>query len=173
MALGEWVSVRSSAEYFEHQLAIERDELAEIPEEEEEELVLIYQARGMNLEQAREAAARVMSDPEQALQTLAREELGLGDEAEANAWVAAATSFVMFAIGAILPVLPWFVSSGVSATTASVLLSGVGLFSLGALITVFTGRSALFSGTRMLTLGLVAAAITYGIGTAIGVSTGI
>jgi VIT1/CCC1 family predicted Fe2+/Mn2+ transporter len=127
----------------------------------------------MNLEQAREAAARVMSDPEQALQTLAREELGLGDEAEANPWVAAATSFVMFAIGAILPVLPWFVSSGVSATTASVLLSGVGLFSLGALITVFTGRSALFSGTRMLTLGLVAAAITYGIGTAIGVSTGI
>ncbi|MEZ4494327.1 MAG: VIT1/CCC1 transporter family protein [Dehalococcoidia bacterium] len=169
MALGEWVSVRSSAEYFENQLAIERDELAEIPEEEEEELVLIYQAQGMDLEQARATAARVMSDPELALQTLAREELGMSEDADANPWVAGGVSFVMFAIGAVLPVLPWLVTEGVTATLASVILSGIGLFLLGALITFFTGRGALFSGTRMLVLGLAAAAITYGIGAAIGV----
>jgi VIT1/CCC1 family predicted Fe2+/Mn2+ transporter len=173
MALGEWVSVRSSAEYFQNQIAIERDELAEIPDEEEEELVLIYQARGMELEQARAAAANVMSDPERALQTLAREELGLSEDADANPWVAAGTSFVMFAIGAILPVVPWFITSGVAATVASVILSAFGLFALGALITIFTGRGTLFSGTRMLVLGLIAAAITFGIGTAIGVGTGI
>ncbi len=173
MALGEWVSVRSSAEYFQNQIAIERDELAEIPEEEEEELVLIYQARGMDLEQARAAAANVMSDPDRALETLAREELGLSEEVDANPWVAAGTSFVMFAIGAILPVIPWFITSGVAATVASVILSAFGLFALGALITIFTGRGTLFSGARMLVLGLLAAAITFGIGTAIGVGTGI
>ena len=173
MALGEWVSVRSSAEHYEHQLEIERDELAEVPEEEEEELVLIYQAQGLDLDVARATAARVMSDHGSALETLARAELGIvGDEAN-NPWVAAIASFVMFSLGATLPVLPWFVASGAAATVASVLLSAIGLFVLGAAITLFTSRGALYSGARMLALGLVAAAITYSIGAAIGVGTGI
>jgi VIT1/CCC1 family predicted Fe2+/Mn2+ transporter len=173
MALGEWVSVRSSAEHYEHQLEIERDELAEVPEEEEEELVLIYQAQGLELDVARATAARVMSDHGSALETLARAELGIvGDEAN-NPWVAAIASFVMFSLGATLPVLPWFVASGAAATVASVLLSAIGLFVLGAAITLFTSRGALYSGARMLALGLVAAAITYSIGAAIGVGTGI
>jgi VIT1/CCC1 family predicted Fe2+/Mn2+ transporter len=173
MALGEWVSVRSSAEYFEHQLDIERDELAEVPEEEQEELALIYQAQGLELEVARAAAARAMANRETALETLARAELGLSGEEANNPWVAAIASFVMFSIGAVLPVIPWLFASGATATVASIALSAVGLFALGALITIFTSRGPVYAGLRMLALGLVAAAITYGIGAAIGVGAGI
>src|SRR5690606_10052920 len=116
---------------------------------------------------------RVMENRETALATLAAEELGITEEADANPWVAAVVSFLMFAIGAILPVLPWLVTEGVAATAASVVLSGFGLFLLGVLITLFTARSVWFSGGRMLLFGLTAAAITYAIGTLIGVTTGI
>jgi VIT1/CCC1 family predicted Fe2+/Mn2+ transporter len=173
MALGEWVSVRSSAEFYEHQLEIERDELAEVPEEEEEELVLIYQAQGLELEVARAAAARVMSDHPTALETLARSELGIAGDDANNPWVAAIVSFLMFSLGAILPVLPWLFADSIAATATSIALSAIGLFVLGAAITLFTARGPLYSGARMLVLGLAAAAITYGIGAAIGVGTGI
>jgi len=171
MALGEWISVRSSAESFERQVAIEREELALMPEEEEEELTLIYQAKGLSEEQARSAAKRILATPETALETLAREELGMSTEEAGNAWVAGITSFLLFASGAILPVIPWLFMGGMASVALSVVLAGLGLFAAGAFTTLFTGRGFLFSGARMLVFGLGAAGITFAVGRAIGVST--
>ena len=173
MALGEWISVRSSAESYERQIAIERDELEMMPEEEFEELTLIYQAKGFALEQARAAAQRILLNHETALETLTREELGFTGDESGSPWVAAITSFVTFTAGAILPVLPWLFVGGAVAVTLSVVFSAAGLLLVGATITLFTGRGALYSAVRMLIFGLVAAAITFGIGTLIGVSTGV
>lgn len=173
MALGEWISVRSSAESFERQLAVERDELEMMPEEEEAELTLIYQAKGFTEQEARVAARRILSDPETALDTLAREELGMSADEAGNAWVAAFTSFLLFSFGSIIPILPWFFVGGVTGVAASAVLAGIALFLAGAVTNLFTGRGAWFSGGRMLLFGLVAAAITFGIGKAIGVSTGV
>lgn len=173
MALGEWISVTSSRELAERELAIERDELEAAPEEERAELQLIYEAKGIPTEEAKQMSASVFRDPTAALDVLAREELGL-DPAElgGSARVAALTSFVLFAIGAVLPVLPFVAASGWTAVLASIALSGVALFGIGAAITLFTGRSAYRSGLRQLGLGLAAAGLTYGIGRALGVALG-
>lgn len=173
MALGEWISVRSSAEAFQRQLEVEQEELALMPDEELEELTLIYMAKGLNEEDAREAAERIIANPRTALDTLAREELGMSNEEAGNPWVAAITSFLTFSLGAIIPVLPWLILSGAVGVAASAVASAAGLFLVGAAITFFTGRGILFSGMRMLTFGLAASAITFGIGRLIGVSTGI
>lgn len=173
MALGEWISVRSSAEAFERQLEIERDELELMPEEEQEELTLIYQAKGFSREEAKAFAERIMADPETALDTLVREELGLSAEESGNPWVAAIASFILFAFGAFVPLLPWLFGGGAIAVALSAILSGLALFGAGAVITLFTGRGVLFSGGRMLLFGLIMAAITYGIGGLIGVGAGI
>jgi len=173
MALGEWLSVQSSRELYKHQIEIERAEILAAPEEEEEELALIYEARGLPAEDARRLAKQISHDPSATLETLAREELNV-DPAElgGSAWVAAGTSFVLFALGAILPVIPFTLLQGTSAVTASMLLSAVGLFVIGSGITLFTGRSVLYSGTRQVVFGLAAAAITFGIGRLIGVKLG-
>jgi VIT1/CCC1 family predicted Fe2+/Mn2+ transporter len=174
MAMGEWVSVQSARELAGHQLEIEARELEEIPDEEREELALIYEAKGLDPAQARELAARQIADRSTALDTLAREELGIDpDELGGSAAVAAGTSFVLFAIGAILPVLPFFFLSGTSAVIVSAAVSVVGLFTIGALITVFTGRGALFSGGRQVLIGAAAAALTYLVGLAIGGAVGV
>ena len=171
MALGERLSVRSSAESFERQLEVEREELEANPEEEEEELTLIYQAKGFTEDEARDAAKRIIANPQTALDTLAREELGMSATEVGNPWVAGGTSFFLFAVGAILPVIPWLFTGGTTAVALSAAAAGAGLFAAGAVTTLFTGRSVLFSGGRMLVFGLVAAAITFGIGRAIGVGT--
>jgi VIT1/CCC1 family predicted Fe2+/Mn2+ transporter len=173
MALGEWISVRSSTEALERQLAIEQEELEHIPEEEEAELTLIYQAKGLSEADARATARRIISNPDVALSTLAREELGMTEEESGSAWVAAITSFLTFSVGAILPVLPWLALSGPAGIAGSGIASGLGLFLVGAIITLYTGRGAWFSGLRMLGFGLAASAITFGIGKLIGVSTGV
>jgi VIT1/CCC1 family predicted Fe2+/Mn2+ transporter len=174
MAMGEWVSVQSARELAGHQLEIEAREIDEIPEEEREELALIYEAKGLEPAQARELAARQIADPSTALDTLAREELGIDpEELGGSAAVAAGTSFVLFAIGAILPVLPYFFLGDASAVIVSAALSAVGLFSIGALITVFTGRGALFSGGRQVLIGGAAATLTYVVGLAIGGAVGV
>ncbi len=170
MALGEWISVQSSKEAFQAQLAVERDELEMVPEEEEEELALIYQAKGLSRDEALRAAARIIANKDVALDTLAREELGMAPEEVGSPWVAAITSFTTFAFGAALPVIPWFFASNATGIALSAAASGVGLFAVGAAITLFTGRSPWYSGARMLTFGLVAAAITFGIGYLIGVN---
>ncbi len=171
MALGEWLSVQSARELFEQQLAIEAEELDEVPEEEQEELALIFQAKGLPEDRARELAERLMADRDAALDTLAREELGIDpEELGGSALTAAATSFVLFAVGAIIPVVPFLFSSGRGAVASSIVLSGLALFGIGAAITLLTGRSVWYSGLRQLGIGLLTAAVTYGVGALIGVS---
>jgi VIT1/CCC1 family predicted Fe2+/Mn2+ transporter len=171
MALGEWLSVQSSRELYRNQLEAEEEELRTAPEEEEEELALIYQARGLGEEQARAFAASMMSDKDTALETLAREELGIDpEELGGSAWEAALFSFLLFACGAIVPVLPFFFADGQFAAALSVGGSTLALFIVGAAITLFTGRPVLFSGLRQVAFGLVAAALTFGIGRLVGIN---
>jgi len=174
MAMGEWVSVTSARELAGHQLEIEAREIEEIPDEEREELALIYEAKGLDAEHARDLAARQIANRDTALDTLAREELGIDpQELGGSAAVAAATSFVLFALGAIVPVIPFFFLTGTRAVVVSAALSAVGLFTIGALITVFTGRSAWFSGGRQVLIGGAAAGLTYGVGRLIGGVVGV
>jgi len=171
MALGEWLSVQSSRELYQRQIKTEKEELEAAPEEEAEELALIYQAKGLPEEQARALAGQIMADKVGALDTLVREELGIDpNELGGSAWVAAGTSFALFALGAIIPVLPFVFLHGLRAVAGSLLLSTVGLFALGGGITLLTGRGALYSGARQVAFGLLAAGLTYVVGRLIGVS---
>lgn len=171
MALGEWLSVQSSRELYEHQIRIEAEEIQNAPEEEQEELALIYQSKGLPEDRAREMAAHMMADSQGILDTLAREELGIDpDELGGSAWEAAFTSFFLFAVGAIFPILPFIFLSGNPAVLASLGVSAIGLFLIGAAITLLTGRSVWYSGFRQVVIGLVAAGLVYGIGRLIGVS---
>ncbi len=173
MALGEWLSVQSSRELYEHQIKIEAEEIAESPEEEQEELALIYQSKGLPEDRAKELAAHMMVDTGNILDTLTREELGIDpDELGGSAYEAAFTSFFLFAFGALFPMLSYFFWSGTQAIILSLVISAVGLFIIGAAITLMTGKSVLFSGTRQVLVGIAAAALTYGIGKLIGVSLG-
>jgi VIT1/CCC1 family predicted Fe2+/Mn2+ transporter len=170
MALGEWLSVQSAREMYANQIAIEAQELEAFPEEEEEELRLIYEAKGMEPETARRLAHRIVTgDRQVALDTMSREELGIDpDELGGSAWVAAGTSFVLFALGAIIPLVPFLIGSGTWAILAAALLSALALFGLGAAITVMTGRQPIRAGLRQVGFGLAAAAITFAIGTVLG-----
>jgi VIT1/CCC1 family predicted Fe2+/Mn2+ transporter len=170
MAAGEYVSVRSQREMFEHQIGLERDELAQYPEEEAEELALIYAARGLPREDAQKLAKALIADPDKALDTLAREELGLNPEELGSPWGAAIFSFLSFAAGAFVPLLPFLALAGARALPVSVGFTALALFAVGAAISLFTGRSALRDGLRMLAIGAAAGALTYGIGNLLGVS---
>ncbi len=173
MALGEWLSVQSSRELYQHQIRTEERELAQWPEEEAAELALIYQAKGLAEGQALRLAGQIMSDDKEALATLAREELGVAPEdLGGSAWEAALTSFLLFAAGAILPVLPFMFLTGSVAVAASLTISALGLFAIGAATTLFTGRTILAAGLRQVAFGLAAAAVTYAIGRALGVRVG-
>ena len=173
MALGEWLSVQSSRESYANQIQIETEEIAAAPEEEAEELALIYEARGLQRDQAQLLSRQIISNPESALDTLAREELGIDpDELGGSAWEAAITSFLLFSLGAIVPVFPFLLFTGTSAVLASIGFSILGLFLVGAATSLFTGRTVLFSGMRMVIFGSLAALVTYGIGRLIGVSIG-
>jgi VIT1/CCC1 family predicted Fe2+/Mn2+ transporter len=173
MALGEWLSVQSSRELHQAEIETERDEILTMPEEEAEELALIYQAKGMSEAEARRAARDVMRDPEAFLDTKVREELGIDpEELGGSAWVAATASFFLFSIGAIIPVLPFFFITGSAAILASLGFAAVGLYLIGATTALVTGRGVIFSGTRSLVLGLIAAGATFGIGHLLGVTVG-
>ena len=170
MGLGEWLSVQSARELYSHQIRVEREELEAIPEEEEVELALIYQSKGVPDEQARQLAKRIIQgDPRVALDTLAREELGIDPEGlGGSAYEAAFTSFLLFASGALVPLLPFLVSSGAPAVIVALVLSAFALFGVGAAITIVTGQSALRSGLRQVGFGLAAAIVTFGIGHLVG-----
>ncbi len=171
MALGEWLSVQSSRELYEKQIRVETEEIRANPAEEAEELALIYQAKGLGEAQAREVAARLMSSEASAIDTLAREELGIDPgELGGSAMQAAATSFLLFALGAVIPVVPFLLSGGQTAIVAALAASAVGLFAIGAAITLLTGRGVWFSGGRQVAVGLAAAGLTFGVGRLIGVS---
>ena len=171
MALGEWLSVNTTRESYQRQIKTEADELEQVPAEEEEELALIYQAKGLPEDQAKILAQRLIANKETALDTLVREELGIDpEELGGSAWAAAATSFLLFAIGAIFPVAPYFTLSEMTAVIASLAASGVALFLIGAGTTLFTGLGMWFSGLRQLLIGFAAAGVTYGVGKLIGVA---
>lgn len=171
MALGEWISVKSSQELYENQMQLEMDELKNNPEGEQKELALIYMAKGIPENQAHQMAAEIMLDKNHAHEVLVKEELGINpEELKGSAMEAAIYSFILFAIGAVIPVFPFFFTTGTPAIIFSVASSAVGLFIIGSAITLFTGKSIWFSGFRQVIFGLMAAAITFGIGKLIGVS---
>ncbi|MFH1523923.1 MAG: VIT1/CCC1 transporter family protein [Chloroflexota bacterium] len=172
MALGEWLSVQSSRELYANQIKIEKEELENNPAEEQEELSLIYQAKGLSESRARELSAAIMkTDQSSILDTLSREELGIDpDELGGSAYVAAFTSFFLFALGALFPLLPFAFLSGTIAVYVSMAVSAFALFIVGAAITLMTGRNIFYSGSRQVIIGLTAAIITFGVGKLIGVS---
>ena len=170
MAAGEWVSVRSQREMFEYQIGLERKELAEYPAEEAQELALIYEARGLPPDEAAALATSTIADPVRALDTLAREELGLNPDELGSPWGAATFSFLSFAVGALIPLVPFLLLKGGAALGISIGVTAVALFAVGAAISLFTGRSALRDGLRMLAIGSVAGALTYSVGKLLGVS---
>jgi len=172
MAAGEYVSVQSQRELYQYQIGLERDELDHYPEAEAQELALIYAAKGLPAKDADRLAQRIVADPEHALDTLAREELGLNPADLGSPFGAAASSFVSFALGALLPLSPWLSARPPQALALTIGLSGTALFMVGATLSLFTGRNAVMSGVRMLALGALAGAITYGIGHLLGIATG-
>jgi VIT1/CCC1 family predicted Fe2+/Mn2+ transporter len=171
MALGEWISVKSSQELYENQMQLEMEELELNPEGERKELKLIYMAKGIPEDQASEIVDELMKNKEHAHEVLVKEELGINaEELKGSAMEAALSSFFLFAIGAIIPVLPFFFLNGVKAIVLSSIFSAIGLFLIGAAITLFTGKNVWYSGLRQVFFGLAAAAITFGIGKVIGIS---
>ena len=169
MAMGEWLSVSSSRELYERQIDAEKQELEMVPDEEKEELKLIYQAKGLPADQAEALADRLMADAATALDTLSREELGI-DPAElgGSPWTASVTSFGLFALGAAIPVIPFAALQGRFALAASLALAGAAMFAMGAVTTIFTGRGMIASGLRQLLIGLATAAVTFGAGRLFG-----
>lgn len=170
MAAGEYISMQSQRELYERQIALERAELEMMPEEEEAELAAVYRAKGFTDEEARTIAARLFQDPEHALDTLIREELGLDPDQLGSPWGAAGGSFVAFAGGAIIPVLPFLFGGGPTPVVVSIVLSLSAMFAVGVGVSLLTGRSALFSGFRQVAIGAAAAAVTFAVGRLIGVS---
>jgi VIT1/CCC1 family predicted Fe2+/Mn2+ transporter len=172
MAAGEYISVRTQRELLEHQLALEREEMREMPEEEVGELTLIYRAKGLDAAQAEALARRIVGDPERGLETLAREELGLDPRGLASPTAAAVASFLSFAVGAVLPLLPHMLARGRIALVGTIVAAGAGLLGVGASMSLFTGRSVLWSAVRMVLLGASAAGLSYAVGRLLGVSIG-
>jgi len=173
MAMGEWISVQTSRELHMRELTVEAEEIERFPQEETAELAGLYEERGLPAAGARDLAESVMTDPQTALGVMAREELGIdADELGGSAYKAAGSSAALFCMGAVVPIIPFAVSSGSRALAASVTASALALFLLGALVTRLTGRSPLRSGLRQVLFGLGAAAFTYAIGRVVGVAVG-
>lgn len=171
MAAGEYVSVRSQREMYEYQIALEREELREYPEEEAEELALIYQARGVELGQARAVSRSLLAHPDKALDVLAREELGLNPGDLGSPWRAASASFVTFAAGALVPLAPFLAGmAGTAAVAASAAVTAVALFAVGMSLSLFTGRDALRSALRMVLIGGGAGTLSFLVGRVLGVA---
>jgi VIT1/CCC1 family predicted Fe2+/Mn2+ transporter len=172
MAAGEYISMRSQREMFEYQIGLERDELAQYPKEEAGELALIYSARGLPESEAKALANRMIADPEMGLDTLAREELGLNPDALGSPWVAAMSSFFAFVAGGVIPMLPYLLDIHRHPLLIAIVLTAIGLSGIGALLSLFTGRGALWGGLRMLLIGGTAGSVTYFIGDFLGTRLG-
>ena len=170
MAAGEYVSVRAQRDVYEREIEVERAELEEMPKEEMQELAFIYQRKGFTRQEARAVAERIISNPEVALATLAREELGLDPSQLGYPWMAAISSFLAFGLGAVIPLLPNLFTEGLLALMLTIAVSGVATVGIGVLLGIITGKNPLWGGGRMLLAGTIAAGVTYGIGSAIGIS---
>jgi VIT1/CCC1 family predicted Fe2+/Mn2+ transporter len=170
MAAGEYISMQSQRELFERQIALERAEMEAMPEEEEAEMAALYRAKGFREDEAKAIAHRLFENPEHALDQLIREELGLDPDELGSPFGAAFGSFVAFALGAFVPVLPYLIGGGVGAFVAAIVISLGALFAVGAAVSLLTGRSAIFSGARQVAIGSAAAIVTFAVGSAIGVA---
>jgi VIT1/CCC1 family predicted Fe2+/Mn2+ transporter len=169
MAAGELVSVRAHDELVQHEIEVERNELSADPTGERRELAAMYRARGVPAPDADTVARILMANPEVALDTHARLELGVDPDNAGSSRQAATVSFLSFSIGAVLPLLPWFVTQGVAAVVSSVVIGAVSAFGLGAMIGSFSGQGVLRTAGRQLGAGIVAASVTYGVGHLLGV----
>ena len=173
MAAGEYVSVRSQREFYEYQIALERAELAAFPEEEAEELALIYNARGLDMEEARRISKTMLANPEHALEVLAREELGLNPDDLGSPIRAAASSFLSFAVGAAIPLLPFFAGlTGLPAIHAAAGVTVCALFGIGVVLSLFTGHGALRGGLRLMCIGAGAGLAAWSLGKLLGAGIG-
>ncbi|MEX1295687.1 MAG: VIT1/CCC1 transporter family protein [Candidatus Limnocylindrales bacterium] len=170
MAAGEYISMQSQKELFERQIELEREELRFMPEKERDELAALYRTKGLSHEEAEMVSSRLMQDPEKALDTKIREELGLDPDELGSPWGAAGSSFAAFAVGAIIPLVPFLLTSGTAAIAISASLALVALFVVGALVSLLTGRSLVFSGLRQCFIGGGTALVTFIVGSIIGVS---
>ncbi|MHB8288851.1 MAG: VIT1/CCC1 transporter family protein [Acidimicrobiales bacterium] len=170
MAIGEYVSMRAQSELFEREIELERNEIRRRPEGERRELARIYEGRGLDPVMARDLAAEMMRNPDIALETHAREELGIDPKRLGSPIQAALSSFATFAIGALLPLLPWLAATGTAAIAASLAIGALSSIGVGAALSVFTGRSWIWSAARQLFLSTVAAAVAFGLGSLVGVA---
>jgi VIT1/CCC1 family predicted Fe2+/Mn2+ transporter len=170
MAAGEYISMQSQRELFERQIELEREELRFRPDKERDELAAIYRAKGLSASESELVAERLMQDPQHALDTKIREELGLDPNELGSPWMAAGGSFLAFGLGAVIPLAPFLVLIGMAAIVASVAMALGSLFVVGALVSLLTGRSLLYSGLRQVVIGGAAAVVTYVVGSLIGVS---
>ena len=168
MAAGEYISMQSQREVFERQIAVEREEMRVMPDVEQKELEQIYRNKGLPPADAARVAAHLMEDPKIALDTKVREELGLDPDELGSSWGAAISSFIAFSVGAVIPLLPFLLTTGTVAFVAALAMSFTALFLIGAAVSVLTGRNLLYSGARQVAIGAAAAAVTYGVGTLIG-----
>ncbi len=168
MATGEYVSMRAQSELMQRELDVERQAIHHDPEEERKELAAIYESRGLDSGLAEELSGKMMRSPELALETHAREELGINPAQTGNPLQAAGSSFVSFALGAVVPLLPWLFTGGTTATRWSMALGAVAAFGIGAALAHFTGRWWLWSAARQLLISAIAAGVTYSIGHAVG-----
>lgn len=168
MATGEYVSMRAQSELMQRELDVERQAIHHDPEEERKELSAIYESRGLDSGLAEELSGKMMRSPELALETHAREELGINPAQTGNPLQAAGSSFVTFALGAVVPLLPWLFTGGTTATRWSMALGAVAAFGVGAALAHFTGRWWLWSAARQLLISAIAAGVTYSIGHAVG-----
>jgi VIT1/CCC1 family predicted Fe2+/Mn2+ transporter len=168
MAAGEYISMRAQSELMQRELDVERQSIRHDPEDERRELAAIYESRGIDSALAEELSSKMMRDPELALETHAREELGINPAETGRPLQAAGYSFVTFAVGAFIPLFPWLVTSGTAATLGSVVLGAIGALTVGAGLAHFTGRSVLWSASRQLLISGIAAAVTYSIGHLVG-----
>ena len=173
MSAGEYISMRVQREVFERLIHLEAHEIGSDPEAERTELALLYERKGLSPDLAARMAEELMRDPQLALETHAREELGLDPEALGSPWAAASSSFATFAVGAAVPLMPFWIGSGTAAVIASAMLSAVSLFGIGAGMTFITGRPRVGSGLRMLAVGALAAGITFGVGRLLHATTGL
>ncbi|GAA3057468.1 VIT1/CCC1 transporter family protein [Pseudonocardia yunnanensis] len=168
MALGEFASVGTQNEAVANEVAVEREEIRRHPLAEEAELVQMYQEMGLSQKTAEAMAREVHADPELAVKVHVAQELGVDVDEQPSPWTAAISSFLCFAVGGVIPLLPFLLGS--SSLGIGLLVGGVGLFVAGALTSRFTTRGWLFSGLRQLAFGVIAAGATYLVGMAIGVS---
>jgi VIT1/CCC1 family predicted Fe2+/Mn2+ transporter len=172
MAAGEYTSVASQRDLLKRQVDMERREIAEAPEEEAAELALIFKQKGLSTEQASRTAAELLKNPESATDTLVREELGLDPTDLGSPRSAALSSFAMFSVGAIIPIVPFLLATGSAAVAASAILAFLVLAGVGALVGFLSGTNLWLSAGRMVGLATLAAGVTYAVGRLFGAAVG-